>query len=511
MSTDVQLVIPMTGVGQRFINAGFQNLKPLIKTELGTMIENVLQGFQSIQSPLCIISETSQDKSDLIGEIRRVRPHARIVEISPHKRGPSYAIWVAREHINPEKPVIVSYCDFSGIWSEVEFLKEIYLSDGLIQTYTGFHPHMIRSNQFAYVKKNTKEEVIDIQEKRSYTSNPMVEEASSGTYGFRSGQLLIDAINFQIQNEISLNGEFYTSLTYKSLIFQNKKIRTISMERFFQWGTPEDLRDFNFWFRLSRGVLPSTLVTNKASAIILAAGRGSRLAAVAQEEKPFIDVFGKPMWSYTASLFQDCDEKIFFTTEKNVEKFTQNETLGFKCVVSPIETGSQAESALCALQFVQKQNSLVHILACDNLLLGEELTELENMLSDFDVIAWVTSDYAPSIYQKNQYSWVKVTSDGKILKLSVKDADPNSNDRLLIGNFSFRSAAIAKKLIDEMLKVRSESTQEAYLEWIIEIALKSGHRVGTIEVKDFWAIGTRSEYKTLQYWSETVTKGTVKR
>jgi dTDP-glucose pyrophosphorylase len=484
MSTDVQLVIPMTGVGQRFINAGFQNLKPLIKTELGTMIENVLQGFQSIQSPLCIISETSQDKSDLIGEIRRVRPHARIVEISPHKRGPSYAIWVAREHINPEKPVIVSYCDFSGIWSEVEFLKEIYLSDGLIQTYTGFHPHMIRSNQFAYVKKNTKEEVIDIQEKRSYTSNPMVEEASSGTYGFRSGQLLIDAINFQIQNEISLNGEFYTSLTYKSLIFQNKKIRTISMERFFQWGTPEDLRDFNFWFRLSRGVLPSTLVTNKASAIILAAGRGSRVAAIAQEEKPFIDVFGKPMWSYT---------------------------LGFKCVVSPIETGSQAESALCALQFVQKQNSLVHILACDNLLLGEELTELENMLSDFDVIAWVTSDYAPSIYQKNQYSWVKVTSDGKILKLSVKDADPNSNDRLLIGNFSFRSAAIAKKLIDEMLKVRSESTQEAYLEWIIEIALKSGHRVGTIEVKDFWAIGTRSEYKTLQYWSETVTKGTVKR
>ncbi len=511
MSTDVQLVIPMTGVGQRFINSGFQKLKPLINTEIGTMIENVLQGFQSVRSPLCIISETARDKGDLISEIRRVRPYARIVEISPHKKGPSYAIWTAREHINPVTPVIVSYCDFSGIWSEGDFLKEIYLSDGLIQTYTGFHPHMIRSSQFAYVKKNTREEVIDIQEKEAYTSDPMTEEASSGIYGFRSGQLLIDAINFQIQNEISLNGEFYTSLTYKSLISRNKKIRTILMDRFFQWGTPEDLKDFIFWIRLSRGVLTSTLGTKKASAIILAAGRGSRVVAVAQEEKPFINVFGKPMWSYTASLFQDCDEKIFFTTEKNVEKFTQNDTLGFKCVVSPIETGSQAESALLALQSVQKQDSLVHILACDNLLLGEELTKLESMLADFDVIAWVTCDYAPSIYQKNQYSWVKVTSDGKISKLSVKDADPHSSDRLLIGNFSFCSAAIAKELIDEMLKNKFNSNQEAYLEWVIDIALKSGHRVGTIEVRDFWAIGTTSEYKTLQYWSEIVSKGTVKR
>ena len=511
MSSDVQLVVPMTGVGQRFINAGFENLKPLIKTEVGTMIENVLQGFQSIRSPICILSKTARDKVGLINEIRRIRPHAQIVEIPPHKKGPSYAVWVAREYINLETPVIVSYCDFSGIWSESDFLNEIHLSDGLIQTYTGFHPHMIRSSRFAYVKKNAKEEVVDIQEKGSYTTNPMAEEASSGTYGFRSGQLLIDAINSQIHDEFSLNGEFYTSLTYKPLIAQNKEIRTISMERFFQWGTPEDLKDFNFWARLSLGVLPSSVGTKKSNAIVLAAGRGSRVAAMAQIEKPFINVFGKPMWSYTASLFQDCDEKIFFTTEGNAEKFTQNDTFGFNCIVRSKETSSQAESASYALQYVQKRDSPVHILACDNLFLGKELANLEIMLADVDVIAWVTCDYAPSKHQKNQYSWVKVASDGKISKLSVKDGNPDSSARLLIGNFSFRSAAIAKKLIDEMLKIKSDLAQEAYLDWVIDIALKNGQRVSAIEVGEFWAVGTPSEFKTLQYWSEVFTKDRVKR
>lgn len=509
MSSDVQLVVPMTGVGQRFMNSGYSTLKPLIKTEVGTMIENVLEGFPSIQAPLCIISESARDKSHLINLIKRVRPEARIVEIPAHKKGPSYAVWFAREHIDQEKPVIVSYCDFSGIWSESEFLKEIYLSDGLIQTYTGFHPHMIRSTRFAYVKKNIEEEVIDIQEKMPYTDNPMSEEASSGTYGFKSGGLLIEAINSQINNEISLNGEYYTSLTYKSLIAQHRKIRTISMDRFFQWGTPEDLKDFNFWARLSLGVLPSAISAKESNAIILAAGRGSRVASMARIEKPFIRVFGNPMWLYTASLFQECAEKIFFTFEKNAFDFNQSNIYGFESDVASRETSSQAESAAYALQNVKNKDYAVHILACDNLFLGNEHKSLNTMLNDFDVVAWVTYDYAPSKSQKGQYSWVKVEDNGKILSLTVKDPNPDSNSKLLIGNFTFRTGTIAQMLINELLKIRSDFTQEAYLDWVIEIALNNGFKVGAIEVKDFWAVGTPNELKTLQYWSEVFHGGRI--
>jgi hypothetical protein len=51
----------------------------------------------------------------------------------------------------------------------------------------------------------------------------------------------------QIENNLNHNGEFYTSLTVKSVMQNNGTISTTKMSRFFQWGTPEDLEDFNYW------------------------------------------------------------------------------------------------------------------------------------------------------------------------------------------------------------------------------------------------------------------------
>jgi len=56
MSQDIQLIIPMTGVGQRFVDRGYTDIKPLIQTGMGSMLNGVLRNFQSITSQMCIIS-----------------------------------------------------------------------------------------------------------------------------------------------------------------------------------------------------------------------------------------------------------------------------------------------------------------------------------------------------------------------------------------------------------------------------------------------------------------------
>jgi NDP-sugar pyrophosphorylase family protein len=499
----------MTGVGQRFIDAGFERLKPLIETEIGTMIQNVLNGFPSIEAPICIISEVARDKELLKSELLRIRPKARIVEIPPHKKGPSFAIWEAREHIDLELPVVVSYCDFSGIWSEKEFLERVSLSDGLIQTYTGFHPHMIRSNRFAYVRKDAEDNVIGIQEKLPYTNDPMSEEASSGIYGFKSGDILIQAISSQLHNDISLNGEFYTSLTYKPLIEKKKEVKTIQMQHFFQWGTPEDLRDFNFWARMSRRQLPSGISVNDSSAIILAAGSGSRVAELAGVEKPFISVFGNPLWLYTASIFQRSRERIVFSNVLNQSMFSLRNPFGFKCIARDHMTRSQAESAFFALEKIEDLDKPVHILACDNLFLSDYFEILNELINTADLIVWVTSDYAASSNQESQFSWVSIDTNGEVTQLFVKAKNPDPGALMIVGNFSFKNASTASDLIEKTLRWRSDLPAEVYLDWVTEIAIKEGYKVRTLEVRDFWAIGTPNEFKTLQYWSEVFGESTA--
>ncbi len=50
----MQLVIPMSGIGQRFIKAGYTTPKPLIKVENKTIINHVYNMFPEIDSVVFI-------------------------------------------------------------------------------------------------------------------------------------------------------------------------------------------------------------------------------------------------------------------------------------------------------------------------------------------------------------------------------------------------------------------------------------------------------------------------
>ena len=51
-----QVVIPMTGVGQRFVDAGYKSLKPLIEVGGKSIVEHVLDMFTGAEKIICIIS-----------------------------------------------------------------------------------------------------------------------------------------------------------------------------------------------------------------------------------------------------------------------------------------------------------------------------------------------------------------------------------------------------------------------------------------------------------------------
>ena len=498
-----QLIIPMTGVGQRFVNAGYRELKPLIDTGMGTMIQGVLENYQLVEDPLFVISDSHPQKADLKRELTRLRPKGKVIEISSHKRGPSYAVWEARSNIDSKRPVIVNYCDFSGIWSETDFYAQLVEVDGLIATYTGFHPHMVRNTSYAYVLK-IGDRVKGIQEKRSFTENPMNEEASSGTYGFGSGEILLDALSEQMKRNLSLNGELYTSLTYIPLIEKDAAIKTFQIDKFFQWGTPEDLEDFRFWEKLRLRSLSKNMKVKeerKSVALILAGGSGNRLRGTANVPKPQIQVFGKQLWKFAAEASKTCKETYVFTTSDQLEGMQKSlgEPIVFISIDKPTE--SQTDSAYEALNRIAELNHPIHILASDNILFEEELAKVESLLHDCDVVAWTKCNYAASQKKPFHYSWVNSDERRDINHVYIKPENRPDSNEILIGNFSFRDGTLARRLID---KIRSEQIvmSEKYLDYVVIEALNLGLTVKAHAVNDFWAIGTLEEFDTLKYWEE---------
>ena len=503
MNSNPQLVIPMTGVGQRFINAGYSKLKPLIDTGQGTMIEGVLRNFSLIQDPLFVISKSHPQNEELKKELRRLRPHGRISEIASHKLGPSYAVWESREFIDLNKPVIVNYCDFSGIWSEMEFYEELSKVDGLICTYTGFHPHMIRNTAYAYVRKENGF-VKEIQEKNPFTKNPMHEEASSGTYGFRSGKILLDAVREQIKDNLSLKGEFYTSLTYIPMLRNGATVKTYNISKFFQWGTPEDLEDFRFWMRLKNESKSSEAMTKQDSysfSVILAGGRGSRLKDKSPVPKPQIKVFGRQLWSYAARATNGSKGTFVFTTIDQLEGMKQESVKDVVFLFTDKFTTSQTESAHQALKKLPSATVPVHILSSDVIFFKEELIKADVMLNECDVVIWTKRNYAASLKNPFHFSWVRVDNYGKVLDAYIKPIIKPESDEIIVGNFSFRDMSVAEGLISETLS-RENSTGETYLDFIIFEAIQKGLKIRAISIRDFWSIGTEEEFETLRYWED---------
>lgn len=293
MTNKPQVIIPMSGVGKRFVDAGYYHLKPLINIGNSRMINEVMNMFPGVDDPLFIISKDHKQSRELFSYLKEHWPKSIISEIGAHKFGPGHAIFESREFIDINRPSIVSYCDFTGNWNFESFCEELRKVDSLILTYTGFNPHMLRNTKYAYVQKNTDGIVTAIQEKNSFTDFPSLEEASAGLYAFSNGALLLDALNEQIMMNYSHMGEFYTSLTILPLLEKKMIVKTFLMERFAQFGTPEDLKDWEYLYRSINaneiGILDIDLEPKRIeSAIILAGGIGSRLSDFPKHQNPLL-------------------------------------------------------------------------------------------------------------------------------------------------------------------------------------------------------------------------------
>lgn len=249
----MQILIPMTGYGSRFKAAGYSELKPFIKVHKRPIIEWVVKMFPEEDDVTFICrTEHVREINGFAQKLKAIKPQAKIFTIDNWvKRGPVFDIMQASEIITDDKPTIVNYCDFYMHWDYKHFkttLKKLN-PDGAIPCYTGFHPHLIpQQNLYASCKIDKENNLLEIKEKYSFSSDKTQAFHSAGTYYFRSGALLKKYCQAQIDKKIMLNEEFYSSLTYNLLCQDNLKTYIYDqISHFCQWGTPEDLAEYLFW------------------------------------------------------------------------------------------------------------------------------------------------------------------------------------------------------------------------------------------------------------------------
>lgn len=506
----------MSGFGERFRRANYTVPKPLIEIDGKPIIGHVIDMFPGEHDFLFICNNDHLQCAEYrMKEILREHcPTGRIVGIPPHKLGPIHAVRQVEHLIDPARPVVVNYCDFTCYWDWENFKKFVALTGcaGAIPAYKGFHPHTLGSTNYAYMREEGGW-VLDIQEKQPYTDNRMEEYASSGTYYFSSGKLMAEAFRRTQEQELNIGGEYYVSLAYKPLLQNGDPVAVYPLQHFMQWGTPNDVAEYRHWsaaFRRMTGDQP-TPPDARGSLVIPMAGMGQRFAKEGYTiTKPLIPVSGKPMVIQATDDLPPAQHQVFVLRQDmpGVEDISAELRLTYPGAVIetiPAVTEGQACTALIGLEALAARigdvPGPVTFGACDNGALYDTAA-LQALIDkpEVDIIVWGACGHANAVRHPTMFGWIDA-DNGDIRRISVKTplAAPDT-DPVVLGTFTFRRAADFRRAVASLINANDRINGEFYIDSCINHAIALGLKCALFEVDSFLSWGTPNDLRTFEYW-----------
>jgi NDP-sugar pyrophosphorylase family protein len=516
-----QIIIPMSGFGERFRQAGYTVPKPLIEVLGKPIIAHVLDMFPGEKDVYFICNQDHLNDPSFAMEaiLRRYCPDGKVIGIEAHKKGPVYAVSRAFQQFSADAPTIVNYCDFTCLWDWEQFKRYARRTacDGAVMCYTGFHPHMLGSTNYAYIR-NEKDTVLAIQEKRPFTADPMAEYASSGTYYFAHGALMQKTFEETLlRGDLLLKGEYYVSLSYVPLLEKGMDIRVFEIKRFMQWGTPEDLQDFLYSARIHRHLPQAKPPAKKkifaGTTLIPIAGLGTRFSQAGYAlPKALIPVDGRPMF-LRAREDLPASAHTVVVLRSDMPDFGHIKSALLKadpdCAlkVLPGPTEGQAVTCLEAMDLIDADTMLT-IGACDNGYIWDH-AKFDALLADssIDFIIWAQRNYPAGGRHPEMYGWVDVDTDGTLKAVSVKMPLENpGKDPVVTGAFTFRRADDFIRAAKRMIARNGRVNNEFYVDECCNDALALGLKGVIFEVDSSICWGTPDELKTYEYWQDVFSK-----
>lgn len=229
------LLIPIAGLGSRFVKENYFLPKPLILVDNRSIIEWTMDCVDHSECNIIFIVRKEHIVDFNIDGYLKTRfgNDVTIIPVDKTTDGAVCSCLLAEEYINNDLPLII-HC--SDIYFEPKFDPSQFDSvdtDGVILTFKS------NSKNYSYVELNEQSLVTKTAEKQVISPN-----AAVGIYWYRKGSDFVKYAKDMIQRNIRTNNEFFICPLYNIFIEKDCKILTKPVEKMHVFGTPEELRFF---------------------------------------------------------------------------------------------------------------------------------------------------------------------------------------------------------------------------------------------------------------------------
>ena len=228
------LLLPIAGKAQRFIDAGYTMPKALILAKNKHVIDWAMDSIDTKYCNLIFMVRVDHVYNFSIDKILKQKfgEDITIVKLDKVTRGALETCTLAREHIDNDLPLIVYTPDvhFGPVFNPATISND---SDGFLLTFTANSP------DHSYSEYDEEGIVTNVVEKEVISK-----EANVGLYHFKSGKTFLKYADEMIQNEIMYKNEFYIAPMYNLMIRDGLKITAANTEKMHVLGTPHQFEFF---------------------------------------------------------------------------------------------------------------------------------------------------------------------------------------------------------------------------------------------------------------------------
>jgi glucose-1-phosphate thymidylyltransferase len=236
MKQTIKVAIPMAGFGTRMRPHTWSKPKPLIKVAGRSVLDFVLEQYSTIPDSfnveyIFIVGPQREQIEEYVKEHHPDKTIHFVVQEEMH--GQSHALYQAREYLTG--PLLMAFSD-TLIETDLTFLLNEQ-ADGVAMV-----KHVPDPRRFGSVKLDHTGYITQLIEKSPDMSLNLV---VVGFYYYRSGEVLLAAIEEQMRRNISVKNEFFLTDAVNIMIEGGCRFRVEEIETWLDAGTPEALFETN--------------------------------------------------------------------------------------------------------------------------------------------------------------------------------------------------------------------------------------------------------------------------
>jgi bifunctional N-acetylglucosamine-1-phosphate-uridyltransferase/glucosamine-1-phosphate-acetyltransferase GlmU-like protein len=213
------------------------------------MVIEAMNSLPAAENHIFVCANDHLQSYPLESEIKKFYPQAKIMSVKNVTEGQACTCEIGLQNEDHDAPLLIGACDNAIIFDQEKYQN--LLNDKTIDAiaFSFRNNPTVKRNPTAYGYYVVDENgfVKDVSVKIPISENPQNDHAVVGTFYFRKVKYFFEGLQRLYSGDVRVHNEFYVDSIMGILAKMGKKIKIFEIENYICFGTPNDLKTFEYW------------------------------------------------------------------------------------------------------------------------------------------------------------------------------------------------------------------------------------------------------------------------